>query len=32
MTSLEQSLRRTVKGDVLFDKASRGRYSTDAST
>ncbi|MBS0223428.1 MAG: FAD-binding protein [Proteobacteria bacterium] len=31
MTSLEQSLRRTVKGDVLFDRASRGRYSTDAS-
>ena len=29
--SLEQSLRRTVKGDVLFDRASRGRYSTDAS-
>jgi FAD/FMN-containing dehydrogenase/Fe-S oxidoreductase len=31
MTSLEQALRRTVKGDVLFDRASRGRYSTDAS-
>ena len=31
MTSLEQTLRRTVKGDVLFDRASRGRYSTDAS-
>ncbi|MGE5151739.1 MAG: FAD-binding oxidoreductase, partial [Rhodospirillaceae bacterium] len=31
MTSLEQTLRRTIKGDVLFDKASRGRYSTDAS-
>jgi FAD/FMN-containing dehydrogenase/Fe-S oxidoreductase len=28
---LEQTLRRTVKGDVLFDRASRGRYSTDAS-
>ena len=28
---LEQTLRRTVKGDVLFDTASRGRYSTDAS-
>lgn len=31
MTPLEQTLRRTVKGDVLFDRASRGRYSTDAS-
>ena len=31
MTSLEQTLRRTIKGDVLFDRASRGRYSTDAS-
>ena len=31
MTSLEQILRRTVKGDILFDRASRGRYSTDAS-
>jgi FAD/FMN-containing dehydrogenase/Fe-S oxidoreductase len=31
MTSLEQALRRTVKGDVLFDRASRGRYATDAS-
>ncbi|HTR88091.1 MAG TPA: FAD-linked oxidase C-terminal domain-containing protein [Reyranella sp.] len=31
MSSLEQVLRRTIKGDVLFDKASRGRYSTDAS-
>ena len=31
MTPLEQTLRRTIKGDVLFDKASRGRYSTDAS-
>jgi FAD/FMN-containing dehydrogenase/Fe-S oxidoreductase len=29
--SLEQTLRRTIKGEVLFDKASRGRYSTDAS-
>ena len=26
-----QTLRRTIKGDVLFDAASRGRYSTDAS-
>ena len=24
-------LRRVVAGDVLFDRASRGRYSTDAS-
>ncbi|MEI6203499.1 MAG: FAD-binding and (Fe-S)-binding domain-containing protein, partial [Enhydrobacter sp.] len=31
MSDLEQSLRRTIKGDVLFDRASRGRYSTDAS-
>ncbi len=31
MSNLEQTLRRTIKGDVLFDKASRGRYSTDAS-
>jgi FAD/FMN-containing dehydrogenase/Fe-S oxidoreductase len=31
VSSLEQTLRKTVKGDVLFDKASRGRYSTDAS-
>jgi FAD/FMN-containing dehydrogenase/Fe-S oxidoreductase len=31
VTPLEQTLRRTLKGDVLFDKASRGRYSTDAS-
>ena len=29
--TLEQTLRRTIKGDVLFDAASRGRYSTDAS-
>ena len=28
---LEEDLRRTIKGDVLFDRASRGRYSTDAS-
>ena len=27
----EQTLRRTIKGEVLFDAASRGRYSTDAS-
>ncbi|HEY6966199.1 MAG TPA: FAD-linked oxidase C-terminal domain-containing protein [Burkholderiales bacterium] len=31
MTPLEQTLRCTVNGDVLFDRASRGRYSTDAS-
>ena len=31
MSNLEQTLRRTIKGDVLFDAASRGRYSTDAS-
>ena len=31
MASLEQALRRTLKGEVLFDRASRGRYSTDAS-
>ncbi len=31
MSSLEENLRRTIKGDVLFDRASRGRYSTDAS-
>src|SRR5215208_8286860 len=30
-SSLEQTLRRTLRGDVLFDRASRGRYSTDAS-
>ena len=29
--TLETTLRRTIKGDVLFDAASRGRYSTDAS-
>ncbi|MFO1157655.1 MAG: FAD-linked oxidase C-terminal domain-containing protein [Reyranellaceae bacterium] len=31
LTTLEQTLRRTIKGEVLFDRASRGRYSTDAS-
>ena len=31
LSPLEQTLRRTIKGEVLFDKASRGRYSTDAS-
>jgi FAD/FMN-containing dehydrogenase/Fe-S oxidoreductase len=30
-SSLAARLRREVKGDVLFDAASRGRYSTDAS-
>jgi FAD/FMN-containing dehydrogenase/Fe-S oxidoreductase len=28
---LAQRLRRVLKGDVLFDAASRGRYATDAS-
>ena len=28
---LAQRLRRVLKGEVLFDAASRGRYSTDAS-
>jgi FAD/FMN-containing dehydrogenase/Fe-S oxidoreductase len=31
VSSLQETLRRTIKGDVLFDHASRGRYSTDAS-
>ena len=31
MSTLEQTLRNAIKGDVLFDRASRGRYSTDAS-
>jgi FAD/FMN-containing dehydrogenase/Fe-S oxidoreductase len=31
VSDLDQNLRRTIKGDVLFDRASRGRYSTDAS-
>ena len=31
MSTLEQNLRNAIKGDVLFDRASRGRYSTDAS-
>ena len=30
-SKLEQTLKRTLKGEVLFDRASRGRYSTDAS-
>ena len=28
---LEQSLRQNFQGDILFDRFSRGRYSTDAS-
>ena len=28
---LEQSLRQSFQGDILFDRFSRGRYSTDAS-
>ncbi|TAJ83234.1 FAD-binding and (Fe-S)-binding domain-containing protein [Reyranella sp.] len=31
LSTLEQNLRRTLKGEVLFDRASRGRYATDAS-
>jgi FAD/FMN-containing dehydrogenase/Fe-S oxidoreductase len=31
MPGLERRLRREVAGDVLFDRPSRGRYSTDAS-
>ena len=30
-TELERRLRGAVQGEVLFDRASRGRYSTDAS-
>lgn len=30
-TRLETRLRREIKGDVLFDPFTRGRYSTDAS-
>src|SRR5688572_9967037 len=30
-SALAQRLRRAIKGAVLFDAASRGRYSTDAS-
>jgi FAD/FMN-containing dehydrogenase/Fe-S oxidoreductase len=30
-SGLAQRLRREVEGEVLFDRASRGRYSTDAS-
>ena len=28
---LAQRLREAIEGEVLFDRASRGRYSTDAS-
>src|SRR5258708_6230386 len=31
MSPLAQTLRGAIKGEVLFDTASRGRYSTDAS-
>ncbi len=31
LSSLEQTLKGAIRGDVLFDVASRGRYSTDAS-
>jgi FAD/FMN-containing dehydrogenase/Fe-S oxidoreductase len=31
VSNLEETLRDTIKGEVLFDRASRGRYSTDAS-
>lgn len=31
ITPLQQRLRREMRGDVLFDRASRGRYATDAS-
>ena len=30
-SSLAQKLSRSIKGEVLFDRFSRGRYSTDAS-
>jgi FAD/FMN-containing dehydrogenase/Fe-S oxidoreductase len=30
-SALAQRLKREIQGDVLFDAASRGRYSTDAS-
>jgi len=31
-SALAARLRREVRGEVLFDTASRGRYSTDASS
>ena len=30
-SALAERLKREVRGEVLFDAASRGRYSTDAS-
>ena len=30
-SNLAERLRREIQGEVLFDAASRGRYSTDAS-
>src|SRR5690606_508744 len=30
-TDLALRLKRAIRGDVLFDRAARGRYSTDAS-
>src|SRR5215472_4462409 len=30
-TRLAARLRREIRGDVLFDRADRGRYATDAS-
>ena len=30
-SGLAQRLSREIQGEVLFDRASRGRYSTDAS-
>jgi FAD/FMN-containing dehydrogenase len=32
MPGLERRLRAEITGDVLFDRFSRGRYATDAST
>ena len=31
MPGLERRLRAEVKGDIWFDRFTRGRYSTDAS-
>jgi len=31
LTPLAERLRRELRGDVMFDRASRGRYATDAS-
>ncbi|WP_087722312.1 FAD-binding and (Fe-S)-binding domain-containing protein [Pandoraea sp. PE-S2T-3] len=31
LTPLQERLRRELRGEVLFDRASRGRYATDAS-